>query len=345
MALFRSGLELLARVEANEVVRTEDFLDVCRLVLQAVDHLGTGFLLVKSDVGGNIDRLAARASTNPSKYSENVYAIVLDEVEAGDQAGSSSCTKGLLWLTRAMIFVVGLLQRLLDHPEETLSAAASEAYYATLQKYHGWIVTGTFTVALKIVPSSSFEHLTEHDDIGTQEFVDACESVFPIFNALGSVFLLAKSEFSSKRDSIAQVAQRLPRLRDIVEQGKVDATITVKNSPGRNLHRLLTSIHFIGIIFQNLAAGMAMKEAVSDSYDKTLALMHTWVVRAGIKAGMIALPSREDFLLSIGETEQSARQHVDPFVRAAEHIQRVAEVLYQGVTMPRSDFSFPGWWS
>ena len=52
-----------------------------------------------------------------------------------------------------MIFVVGLLQRLLDHPEETLSAAASEAYYTTLQKYHGWIVTGTFTVALKIVPS------------------------------------------------------------------------------------------------------------------------------------------------------------------------------------------------
>ena len=37
----------------------------------------------------------------------------------------------------------------------------------------------------------------------------------------------------------------------------------MKNSPGRNLHRLLTSIHFIGIIFQNLAAGMAMKEAVS----------------------------------------------------------------------------------
>lgn len=66
------------------------------------DHLGTGFLLVKSDVGGNIDRLAARASTNPSKYSEDVYAIVLDEVEAGDQAGSTSCTKGLLWLTRCV---------------------------------------------------------------------------------------------------------------------------------------------------------------------------------------------------------------------------------------------------
>ena len=41
--------------------------------------------------------------------------------------------------------------------------------------------------------TSSFEHLTEHDDIGTQEFVDACESVFPIFNALGEAwgFLLA----------------------------------------------------------------------------------------------------------------------------------------------------------
>ena len=74
----------------------------CFELAPTADHLGTGFLLVKSDVGGNIDRLAARASTNPSKYSENVYAIVLDEVEAGDQTGSSSCTKGLLWLTRCV---------------------------------------------------------------------------------------------------------------------------------------------------------------------------------------------------------------------------------------------------
>lgn len=44
------------------------------------------------------------------------------------------------------------------------------------------------------------------------------------------------------------------------------------------------------------------QDAVSDAYDRTLAQIHAWVVRAGIKTGMMALPSRDHFLASIGET-------------------------------------------
>lgn len=53
---------------------------------------------------------------------------------------------------RAMQFIVALLGRLERDRAVTLSQAASETYYSTLQQYHGWIVTGTFTVALKLVP-------------------------------------------------------------------------------------------------------------------------------------------------------------------------------------------------
>jgi hypothetical protein len=52
-----------------------------------------------------------------------------------------------------MEFIVALLERLESDRAATLSEAASETYYATLQRFHGWIVTGTFTVALKLVPS------------------------------------------------------------------------------------------------------------------------------------------------------------------------------------------------
>lgn len=52
------------------------------------------------DVGGNIDRLAARAATNPAKYDSDLFQIVRDEVAEGTHTGSSSCTKGLLWLKR-----------------------------------------------------------------------------------------------------------------------------------------------------------------------------------------------------------------------------------------------------
>lgn len=48
---------------------------------------------------------------------------------------------------------MALLQRLDQDRAIPLAQAASETYYATLQHFHGWIVTGTFTVALKLVPS------------------------------------------------------------------------------------------------------------------------------------------------------------------------------------------------
>lgn len=53
-------------------------------------------------------------------------------------------------------------------------------------------------------------------------------------------------------------------------------TITVKNSPGRNLHRLMNSMLFIRLIFQNLAVGQTMKEAVNGEH-------RGWVRRRGLK--------------------------------------------------------------
>lgn len=63
------------------------------------ETLGTSFALVRSDVGGNIDRLRDRQATDPRKY-ELVSDIVLAEIAVGSQNGSSSATKGLLWLKR-----------------------------------------------------------------------------------------------------------------------------------------------------------------------------------------------------------------------------------------------------
>lgn len=72
--------------------------------------------------------------------------------------------------------------------------------------------------------------------------------------------------------------------------------------------------------------------------------MHAWVVRAGIKAGMLGLPTRETFLKSIGETEESAKEHAVHFTSAADSIVAEIEKLYNGVSMPRSDFSMKSLW-
>ena len=48
---------------------------------------------------------------------------------------------------------MAMLQRLHDDLELPLPQAASEAYYATLHQYHGWITSAAFIVALKASPS------------------------------------------------------------------------------------------------------------------------------------------------------------------------------------------------
>ena len=190
----------------------------------------------------------------------------------------------------------------------------------------------------------SFTSLDVQQPISTREFVEACAKVTPIFDHIGTVFVFAKHEFETKRNTVAAQAEEKPVLNDIVEAGKADKTITVKNSPGRNLHRLLNTLAFISAIFKGLNNGKSLKDAVSTAYDETLGLLHAWVVRTGIKAGMLGLPTREHFFKSIGETEESAKKHGDGFIEAADRIVEAIETLYTGVQMPKSDFTMKSLW-
>lgn len=83
----------------------------------------------------------------------------------------------------------------------------------------------------------------------------------------------------------------------------------------------------------------------TDAYDETLGQLHSWVVRTGIKAGTLGLPSRDAFFQSIGETPESAREHANGFTIAADAIVAAVERLYDGVEMPQSDFSVKSLWS
>lgn len=68
-------------------------------------------------------------------------------------------------------------------------------------------------------------------------------------------------------------------------------------------------------------------------------------MRAGIKTGMLGLPSRDAFFQSIGETSESAQEHANGFTVAADAIVAAIERLYDGVEMPRSDFTVKSLWS
>ncbi|MQM00883.1 hypothetical protein Taro_033617 [Colocasia esculenta] len=150
--LFTPSLEGMKQVKSeNGQVQTKPFLDVCKQILPVLDKFGGALSLVKSDIGGNITRLENKYSSNPSKYNL-LHSMVQEEVDAKTAKGSSSCTNGLLWLTRAMDFLVELFRNLPEHQDWTMSQACIDSYGKTLKKWHGWLASSSFTVAMKLAP-------------------------------------------------------------------------------------------------------------------------------------------------------------------------------------------------
>jgi hypothetical protein len=150
--IFAPALEGMKHVKSEEgEMLAMPFLDVCKLILPVIDKFGAAMALVKSDIGGNITRLENKYLTNPSEFNL-LYSMVRVEIEAKTSKASSSCTNGLLWLTRAMDFLVKLFRNLLEHPDWTMPQACADSYSKTLKKWHGWLASSSFTLAMKLAP-------------------------------------------------------------------------------------------------------------------------------------------------------------------------------------------------
>eukprot|EP00884_Botryococcus_braunii_P016260 jgi/Botrbrau1/3317/Bobra.0048s0013.1 len=191
--------------------------------------------------------------------------------------------------------------------------------------------------------AKAYRHLDAGPDVSTQEFAEACLAIMPIFDHLGTVFIVAKHELNAKRESLVRLQDKLPTLEAVVQADIRTGTVTVKNSGARNLYRLLSGLLFITTLLEILAddATITLRSAATEAYNRNLASMHSYMVRTAIKASMYLLPNRDDFMKSIGETEATARVHAEEFVVPVKVlVHRVLE-LYRGTEMPRSDSGWP----
>ncbi|XP_047335125.1 glycolipid transfer protein 1-like [Impatiens glandulifera] len=150
--VFSPAIEGIKHVKSEEgEILTKSFLNVCQQILPVIDKFGAAMTLVKADIGGNITRLENKYLSDPVKFN-HLYSMIRVEIEAKTAKASSSCTNGLLWLTRAMDFLVGLFHNLLKHKDWTMSQACTDSYTNTLKKWHGWLASSSFTIAMKLAP-------------------------------------------------------------------------------------------------------------------------------------------------------------------------------------------------
>ena len=153
-----------------------------------------------------------------------------------------------------------------------------------------------------------------------------------------------------QRASLVAVQAALPTLAAVVAADVAAGTATTKNSPTRNLHRIVTSLAFLADLLRRLAASpaAALRPAAADAYGATLAACHNGLLRAGVRASLYLLPDRATFLACVGEPPEHG-DDADAASAAADGARALAADLGRvvgaveglfvraGVRMPVSD--------
>jgi Na+-transporting NADH:ubiquinone oxidoreductase subunit NqrD len=92
-----------------------------------------------------------------------------------------------------------------------------------------------------------------------------------------------------------------------------DGTITKKNSPGRNLHRLINTLSFISAIFKGLVKGLQLKEAVTGECCPALAARQLGAVVMGASMHISLSTLFSPFFLSF--VQRRTKQRLASFTR------------------------------
>ncbi|EOD11928.1 hypothetical protein EMIHUDRAFT_357682, partial [Emiliania huxleyi CCMP1516] len=116
---------------------------------------------VKNDLA-NLDKLAKAWEALGKRRGAAQVATLRGLLEAERASGvhkpggvlrDPSAGIALTWLRRSLAFQRGLLQGLAADRGATLSAVATAAYKAHLERYHNWVLRGTFKVCLGGLPA------------------------------------------------------------------------------------------------------------------------------------------------------------------------------------------------
>ncbi|GAB2297046.1 hypothetical protein Dimus_031150 [Dionaea muscipula] len=181
----------------------------------------------------------------------------------------------------------------------------------------------------------AFEELAEivndsKEDLRLKPFTDACALVSVLFDSLGFAFKFAQMEYCAKVRGLAEASRTYATLQNVIEVDVKNETVKCQGSLSRNLRRVRQGLHLITALFHQFVStcDCSLREAASTAYSQTCAPYHAWAVRATVAAGMYALPSRDQLLLKLNETDQSAEKRMRRFMKASLPIIQYIDELY-----------------
>jgi len=124
------------------------------LALISVFDLISGMGIASGDMKGNANTvlgLASAGGTLKSLVDTECEGKSAAELKAISLDGKTA-TCALLWLGRALNFILKMLKELIENPGKKLSDCVYAGYEVSLRPHHGMMIRGTFSVAVKAAP-------------------------------------------------------------------------------------------------------------------------------------------------------------------------------------------------
>ncbi|XP_002529120.2 ACD11 homolog protein [Ricinus communis] len=168
------------------------------------------------------------------------------------------------------------------------------------------------------------------EELRLDTFCDACSLVSVLFSCLGLAFRFAESEYVAKVCNLVDASKRHNSLKNVLDLDVENGTVRTPGSHSRNLRRVRQGLDLIRALFEQFVStdDYSLKDAATTAYSQVCAPFHTWAVRTAVYAGMYTLPSRDQLLIRLNETDQSAGKKMRRYINASLPVIKYIDNLY-----------------
>eukprot|EP00922_Rhytidocystis_sp_ex-Travisia-forbesii_P041202 GHVS01061518.1.p1 GENE.GHVS01061518.1~~GHVS01061518.1.p1 ORF type:complete len:243 (-),score=38.49 GHVS01061518.1:564-1292(-) len=141
-------------------IRTLELAQAARTIVPVYDTV-FGKNVVSSNLKKDIENSSGKVMLAVESFKDErqfVDEFILHEIQQRGvqdiRKDSTSGVKNLLWMKRALDFIISFLELLmLGDPESSSKACATKAYDKVLKDYHGWLVSNMVTMSFNLCPA------------------------------------------------------------------------------------------------------------------------------------------------------------------------------------------------
>ncbi|KAJ1436231.1 Glycolipid transfer protein domain [Sesbania bispinosa] len=178
--------------------------------------------------------------------------------------------------------------------------------------------------------SKTVKEKKDGQELRLDTFCEAASLVSVLFRCLGLAFKFAELEYVAKLHGLLEASKTCHTLPEILNLDVASDSVKTSGSCSRNLRRVRQGLDLVRAIFELLLAtdDSSLKEVATTAYGQVCAPYHTWTVRTAVYAGMYTLPTRDQLLVKLNETEQSAEKKMRRYINASLPIIEYIDKMY-----------------